>query len=445
MLFARKDVAMSKILMISRTGFSDQEANGITMKVLLSAWQADEKAQFYCDVQPPDYSAACESFRTSDMDMLKAFIGRGGGKAFCKTEAQETATGQQSADAPGKTLATRSVPGWMKRRKYDFRLKWLREILWSVSPWGHTRLKKWISRFSPDVVIYMVGESIFLDKLVLHICKKRRLPLILYNGEAFRLIDLQKRKRLERRYYQRIKHLYAKLTQRACFIIYNSEMLKEGYEREYPMCPPGMVAYNSAEIECAEYSAAGKPQITYFGNLGVGRTDSLIRMAQILSEIDSTVHIDIYGKACPSDEDLIRQQGNLVYHGFISADELQDVIAESDILIHTESFKPDIAEKLQYAFSTKIAQCLHAGRCLLSYVPANSASAQYLLHEKCAVVVTNEAELQKAWKLLLSNTQIRSEYANAAQEIGRKNHDAKTTSKCVRAAIEEAITKEVES
>ena len=110
---------MSKILLISRTGFSDQEANGITMKVLLSAWQSDEKAEFYCDVQPPDYSAACECFRTTDMDMLKAFIGKGGGKAFCGSDAREPVYGQQITDVPLKSHGSYSIAQWMKQRKYE--------------------------------------------------------------------------------------------------------------------------------------------------------------------------------------------------------------------------------------------------------------------------------------------------------------------------------------
>lgn len=430
---------MSKILLISRTGFSDQEANGITMKALLSAWRSDEKAEFYCDVQPPDYSAACECFRTTDMDMLKAFMGKGKGKAFCQSAAQEAVAGQQAANTQIK--AAYSIPKWMKQNKYDFRLKWLREILWNVSPWGHRRLEKWISGVSPEAVIYMVGESIFLDKLVLHICQKRNLPLVLYNGEAFRLIDVQKRKGLERKYYKYIKRLYTKLNRLACFVIYNCEMLKEGYEQEYSSYPPSMVVYNSSDINCEEYTVQEKLVITYFGNLGVGRTDSLIKMAKVLSEIDSTFHIDVYGKACQSDEALLLQQENIFYHGFVSAEKLQKVIAHSDILLHTESFQPDIAEKLQYAFSTKIAQCLHAGRCVLSYVPKGSASAQYLLKEKCAVVATNEIELLEAWNLLLFHSKERTEYAKAAQETGGKNHDTEITSKRVRTAIERAIAK----
>lgn len=67
---------MSKVLLFSHSGFSDENANGITMKNLLSAWSSEEKAEFYCDVQPPDFSAAHDYFRVTDMQMLTAFAGK---------------------------------------------------------------------------------------------------------------------------------------------------------------------------------------------------------------------------------------------------------------------------------------------------------------------------------------------------------------------------------
>lgn len=66
---------MGKVLLFSHNGFSDENANGITMKNLLSAWSAAEKAEFYCDVEPPDFSSAENYFRVTDMQMLTAFAG----------------------------------------------------------------------------------------------------------------------------------------------------------------------------------------------------------------------------------------------------------------------------------------------------------------------------------------------------------------------------------
>ena len=46
------------------------------MKNLLSAWSAEEKAEFYCDVEPPDFSEAEHYFRVTDMQMLTALAGK---------------------------------------------------------------------------------------------------------------------------------------------------------------------------------------------------------------------------------------------------------------------------------------------------------------------------------------------------------------------------------
>jgi hypothetical protein len=43
---------------------------------MLSGWEAGEKAEFYCDVQAPDFGAAHHYFRVTDTQMLKAFLGK---------------------------------------------------------------------------------------------------------------------------------------------------------------------------------------------------------------------------------------------------------------------------------------------------------------------------------------------------------------------------------
>ena len=48
---------------------------------------------------------------------------------------------------------------------------------------GPPGLKKWVDEFAPEAVVYMVGESVFLDKLVLKTCRRCAVPLVLYNGE----------------------------------------------------------------------------------------------------------------------------------------------------------------------------------------------------------------------------------------------------------------------
>lgn len=411
------------------------------MKSLLSAWGSDEKAEFYCDVQPPDFTAADDYFRVTDMQMLTAFVGRKAAHIFSSntenTKTAKTQTADHSMDH-----RVRRIPSWLKKRKYKFGLKWLREILWFISPWGHRKLDAWIERVSPDALVYMVGESIFMDRLVLRVCKMTQKPLILYNGEAYRIIDLRQRHGIERLYYRTCQKHYAQLAKEAKLVIYNSEMLKQGYERKYAPLGQSTVAYNSAECNFSAYCPNEKLKITYFGNLGVGRVDSLLQIADVLNEIDPSCVIDIYGNAPDSEKEKLRVHPGVVYHGFVSPTTLHEIIEASDILIHTESFDPAYVDKLKYAFSTKIAQCFCSGRCLFSYAPKETASTQYLLSTASAVVATNPDEMKSCLNRIISEKEIRAEYAQRAKGLAAQNHDMTTVSRKIKDQVGEILRNE---
>lgn len=423
---------MTKLLLFGHSGLSDTNANGITMKNLLSAFDGEDVAEFYCDVQPPDFTAAHRYFRVTDVEMVKAFLGKKAQHIFTRDPGGQP-------DAPARVTAhkkaARKIPGWLKKYKYNFLIKWLREYLWMISPWGHRALKAWIRDFSPDVIVYMVGESIFMDKLVLKVCRDTGKPLVLYNGEAFRIIDLKQRHGLERAYYRKTARLYEKLNERASLVIYNCEMLREDYQSRYPSRGRAIVAYNSADCDFPAYEPGSGVNVTYFGNLGVGRSDVLLRVADVLGDIDPALKLDIYGNAAPEYAARFEAHANIRYHGFVDAVSLKKIVAASDILLHVESFDEAIIPKLKYAFSTKIAQCLCAGRCFVSYAPAGTASSRYLQSTRGAAMVSDEAALRQLLTRLVSEPALRLEYAQMAYETGLRNHQMQTTAQWVRNEI----------
>ena len=428
---------MPKILLFSYNGMSDENANGITIKNLLSAWPPEHKAQVYCDAQLPDFSAAHQHFRVTDMEVLKAFCGKRSCHSFSFSEEHRGVTGKSSPKA-----AARKIPVWLKKRKYNYLLRWLREILRSISPWGHRKLHRWIRDYDPDVLVYMVGESHYIDKLVLKTCKKTAKPLVLYNGEAYRIVDTKKRRGLERSYYRNCAKLYAKLHRRADLILYNSEMLKQDYGKRYGEHCPAMVSYNSAEGGLSPYVPREMPSLTYFGNLGVGRSEVLLEVAEILRRIAPAVPLHIYGSAEPEMEAQFRAAENICYHGFVDPQRLREVLDASDILLHVESFVPEISEKLAYAFSTKIAQCLCAGRCFLSYAPERMASSAYLRAETGVLVASTQQQLEEHLRSLLADPGLRLHFAQKAAAAGEKNHSMAHNSLAVRQSIEKLMQRE---
>lgn len=426
---------MQKILLFSHSGFSDEDANGITMKNLLSAWTPEEKAELYCDVQKPDYSVACQYFRLTDMQVMKSFLGK-----KSRLVLDYNGEPQQECDMKAEHLgeSANRIPIWLKKLKYNFLLKWVREYMRLWGPWGQKTLAQWIDSVSPAVLIYMVGESIFLDKLVLKTCEKTGKPLVLYNGEAYRIIELSKRKGLEKAYYRKVERSYAKLDRRASLVIYNSELLKAEYMKKYAHPAKTIVAYNSAECNQQPYIPGDSMNITYFGNLGVGRSDSLLQVAEVLKRIDPKLKLDIYGNATEENAAKFRACNNIGYHGFINAEQLHDVIAESDILLHVESFDEKIMPKLKYAFSTKIAQCLCAGRCFVSYAPRETASSRYLKSQGLEAI-SDKGELEALLTELIQDADMRKNRAEHALRIGRMNHQTTVTAECLKKNVSSLV------
>ena len=399
------------ILLLSHSGFSDTEANGITMKNLLDAWDANEKAEFYCNVSAPDYTAAHRYFRVTDVQMIKAFFGKKSQHEFVYEP------NAQSKKETTPKASAKKIPSYLKKQKYNFWIKWLREWMWRISPWGHKKLRRWVAEIDPEVVFYMVGESLFMDKTVLKLSKHK--PLVLYHCEAYRIIDLKERKGLERAYYRKTQKLYAKLNQRASLVIYNSPMLQAGYEAKYDKTCKAMIAYNSAQAHTSPYEPKDTVTVSYFGNLGVGRAESLLTVAKCLQELG--LALDVYGAADAKTEAQLQACDAIRFHGFLQKEALQEVLEKSDILLHAESFDAEIAKKLRYAFSTKIAQCLCAGRCFVSFAPASIASTQYLKSVGIPVA-TDVKELKALLQQLVSDDEKRTAYARHALAVGLANH-----------------------
>ena len=178
-----------------------------------------------------------------------------------------------------------------------------------------------------------------------------------------------------------------------------------------------------------------KLTISYFGNLGVGRVASIMEIADFLMECHPDLKIDVYGRPSERDEQLMSRHPSIVLHGFVGQDTLLKVRENSDILLHTESFDPDIVPKLKNAFSTKIAQCLCSGRCLLTYAPIDMASTDYLLTEACACVASSKEEMKAKLNELIENPELRLMYANRALDSARKNHDKQITAELVKKSI----------
>ena len=422
---------METILVISFNGFSETNANGKTLQALLSDYGAENLLQFYRGNEKIDFAFARSYFHVTDKEMLKSFFMKRPAGVYTDTEKCENGGG---AAVPSQSAALSSA---LRKHNYNFLLRWTRELLWCIAPWGKKKFFRWLDEQNPKAIVYMVGESIFEDRLVCKIAKRKNIPVVLYNCEGYRLVDLQQRHGVERLFYRTVERSYRKLQKRTSLVIYNCQYLKRKYQQKYTTPENATIALNAAAFDTTVYGAKEKEtlSIAYFGNLGVGRVPSLLQVADTIHHLRPGQKIDVYGS--PSQEDAVKLGNHpaIVLRGFVNQETLQKVRENADILLHVESFDSQIVPKLKNAFSTKIAQCLCSGRALFTYAPKDMASTEYLLSEGCACAACSQSEMEQKMQMLLTSATLRKKLADQALSVARQNHDLKKTAQRIRTMI----------
>ncbi len=400
-----------KVLVVSNACLSLTGSNGRTLRNLLFGWPKEKLAQFYTQNQDPDPTICDIYYRVTDQEALNAFLHKRSGS----TSIQEKGQAVQSV---GKNAFT----------------KYLREIVWSSGRWGKKKLIEEVKRFAPDLLLFQAGDNAFLCDLTYELSQKMGVPVVIYNSENyyFKNYDYFRARGIKHLFYKpfhrRFRKALAGLIRHSSFCIYSCDGLKEIYDTEFRV--PSCTIYTSTDLIPVENKGNDKTFIvSYLGNLGVGRHKPLIEIAEVLHSISPDLYLDVYGKI-PNQivQDSFDKCEAIRYQGFVSYDQVKDVMTHNDLLVHAESFDEYYKKDLQFAFSTKIADCLASGVPFLLYAPDNLDCVKYLQKHNAAFVVTEKARLRSVFELLISSRECRSQYLDCAKSLCFDNHNIKKNS-----------------
>lgn len=137
-----------------------------------------------------------------------------------------------------------------------------------------------------------------------------------------------------------------------------------------------------------------KKVFTYLGGLHLNRWKSLHLLSNVLAsiskEMDNELILEIY-----TNENDIKMYSfkfnidNTVFKKFVNHDIALQKMAQTNFLIHVESFDEPVISYTRLSISTKIPEYLASGTPICAIGPANLASIEYLLDNNCAYVVTS--------------------------------------------------------
>ncbi len=401
-----------RILILSNECLSKRTSNGRTLSNFFIGYPKDCLAQFSLQQVAPDFERCERYFCVSDGEALQAFVkGKRVGGRLVRKEKEEAIPSAPSK-GPGRTALTML----------------LRNLVWNSGRWKKGGFEEFVKEFSPEVILLQAGDCAFMFRIAQKLAKQYRIPLVIYNSEGyfFKKHDYFLGKGVAHWCYPIFRRQFCKafrkIMRRADYVIYNCSALQQDYAKYFDT--PSEVLYTATQLKPAGKKQANTPlRISYLGTLEVGRPQSLITLANILGEFGT--RLDVYGRF-PNEqvERDLRACPHIRIGGFVSYEEVINVMQSSDILVHAEGFDDFYREDSKYAFSTKIADTLACGTCFLVYADKEFACSRYLTEHRAAYVVCNETELRQTVKRLIEFPESRNDYFDNAQKLVADNHQA---------------------
>ena len=418
-----------RILIISNECLSTSSSNGRTLRNFLLGWPKECIAQFFLKSAEPDYDVCENYFHITDKQAIRAFLGK-------KSEiiVGEKVVSHSKDDLSGSTPSKRNAL-----------TMFIRDVIWESGRWKGKVFNQWLDEYNPELILLQAGDNGFTLKLARDISIKRNIPLVIYNSENFyfKKYDYFRSSVVQHLFYpvyrKHFCHQFEKTIKIANKSIYICDMLQNDYDQAFGY--PSETIYTATEMTKRKDSdSKQKFTVSYLGNFGVGRYETLVEIADVLQTISSDCFLDVYGKI---PNDIVREAFDkctgIRYKGFVSYEECVHIMHHSDLLIHAENFSPFFREGLKRAFSTKLADSLASGTCFLLYAPEEIACSQYLIKNNAAYVATSKKELRDTLKLLYEHPGARQVHIDEACKLIAHNHDAdKNSKRFQRILIDEA-------
>ena len=401
-----------RVLVIANNSFSNTDNNGRTLGNLFVGWPKDKLAQFCISTDGPNFDICDNYYCITDKEILSAFL--------------------HLRKAVGKKLIPEKQPRLVGSRgegRKTLFMMFVRNIVWGKRRWKSLAFMNWVKDFNPEVVLLFFGESAFMLNIGEVLAEEFKAPLIMFNTEGyyfFKTNYYRTKTAMDWLWFPVVQGLFRKQVRKTMKIIkhsvYLNQMLQSDYDNEFG--GPSSVIYTSSTLTHEDHLFHDEyPVFSYLGNMTFDRPKALMEIADVLQGINANYQLNIYGK--PLDEEtkktLINHPG-IVYKGFVSFDEVQKVMQNSDILFHAETQDKKWEESLKYGFSTKIADSLSSGACFVLYASPNIACSQYIQTTQSGWFADNKDDLKKCIEEILFDKEKRQRILTTAQRVVEENH-----------------------
>lgn len=316
----------------------------------------------------------------------------------------------------------------------------LRGILWKKSYWCEKELCEWVDNFKPECIFLAFSDDYFIPQIALYFSQKYNIPIVSCIGDDYYFNYRRTLSPLYHIYKLTYRALVRKVFRQPGSAIYIGNKIRDKYNSEFGI--NGKTVYLTSQMKRREFRPINKdkPQISYFGNIRLGRNESLAKICSALRKINPNYAMNVYTNE--KDErylHTLKGMPNCIVHGPIPYEEVIHRTESSDILLVVEGFKKKDIDISRYSLSTKVADSLSSGVCVFAFGSSECGAIEYSLETGAITTCTSEAALEGALrKIIFHEDEQRRQYEKAAQ-ICSENHSLSNSCKIFKSVIDDVI------
>jgi glycosyltransferase involved in cell wall biosynthesis len=317
----------------------------------------------------------------------------------------------------------------------------LRGILWKKKYWCTDELKSWLDDFKPECVFLAFSDDFFILDIAIFIAKRYSIPIIscigddyYFNYKKWSLSPLYHIYKLK--YRKKVSDIFSYYGS----AIYIGNKIRDKYNKEFNL--RGETCYLTSSIQRREFRLINtkNPKICYFGNLLLGRNESLIDIANALQQINKEYKIHVYSNETVKIAwRMLTEHPNIEFHGSVPYSVVKQETLTSDILLVVEGFKKRDVDITRYSLSTKVADSLSSGVAVLGYGSIECGAIEYLIECDCATVCTEKKNLVEKINNILYNEELQRKNYFKAIEIIENNHRLTNSNNIFRNIVEREV------
>ena len=400
-------------------------------------WEKENIAQIFSNTKKP-CKGHCETlFQITDHRMMKRWMGKriDTGEIFHYDELEEEWT---DTDLELGSEAAEAV--YRFGRKHTPLTHLLRGILWRKRFWCTDKLNNWLDKFNPECVFLAFSDDYFIPKIALYVARRYNIPIVSCIGDDYYFNVRPSLNPIYHLYKQTYRKLIDKVLAWPGSAMYISDKIRDKYNAEFGL--DGETVYLASTIQRKPFSIINTehPVMTYFGNIRMGRNNSLNDIGYALGEINPNYILEVYS----NDQDetyygALDRNPNVKFMGSVPYAQVQKRMAESDITIIVEGLTEHDINLSRYSLSTKAADALASGASILTYGSLESGIIDYMQSTEASVVCTRKEDLVESIKRLMADTDLQKRFYDQAIVMTERHHNRRASCTVSEGVIEKAI------